>query len=323
MASFYSKFFAPIPLLILLCFSPFEGFAGEPVEMGAPYLTVFPDSLARLGHCKAIIVIDTLCGTEEITLSAFIDYTFTGIRQPFVGTWSNGITAHKITVIPPGTWSWSPAGTTCEEYHWSNEASFDFSFFDGPIEIYGPTAICPNDGPLELTTNINGFGSFNSVEWSPANPAGAFEPYPISTPGTYGITVTDGMGCTSSDQVTIVQVPTFVPAITGPTRLCPEGDSGELSVVNPAQYNSFVWDNGEVISPITISEPGLYIVTATDSHGCTGVGSINVQSGDVGPFNISATSPALCPGQIDTLRVVGGFSNYAWSNNDFRILFNW
>lgn len=56
-------------------------------------------------------------------------------------------------------------------------------------------------GPL-LHSYINGYANFSSVVWSPPNPAGDLEPYPITEPGTYGITVTDAMGCTTSDQVT-------------------------------------------------------------------------------------------------------------------------
>ena len=274
-----------------------------------------PDSLANLGHCSTVIVADTNCATQEITLSAYVNWTWTLVNQPLVATWSNGLSAHKITVVPPGTWSWDPSGTTCEPWHQYSSVTFDKPFFEGPVEITGPTAICPVDDLLELNTNLNNFSYFESLVWSPSNPAGDFEPFPITQPGTYGLTVTDPFGCSSSDQITIVEVPLFVPIVTGPTTICPEGDTATISMVNPALYQAFEWDNGDTISPITVFNPGIYQVTVTESHGCTGVGSISIQSGEVGGFDISVSSPMLCPGLVDTLRVLGGFTNYSWSNN--------
>ncbi|MDO8366716.1 MAG: gliding motility-associated C-terminal domain-containing protein [Saprospiraceae bacterium] len=309
MANFYLKFFAHKLLTFCFLLLPFLSLANNPGD------STNPDSLANRGHCKAVIEIDTLCGTHEITISAFIYWTFTGVHQPVVVTWSNGLHAHKITVAPPGTWSWDPTGTTCEEYHWANGVTFDLGFFDGPVDLTGPTALCPVDDYVEISNNLNYYSSFTSLVWSPPNPAGDFEPYPVTEPGTYGITVVDVFNCMTSDQITIIEVPIFSPGITGPVRICPEGDTAMLSIVNPALYEFYEWDNGESVSPITVFDPGVYQVTATDSHGCTGVGAYTLQSGAVDPFSISVSSPDLCPGLTDTLQVVGGFASYAWSNN--------
>lgn len=308
MAHFYAKCFA-LRILIVTLFAPPT--LAYTANFGGPE----PDSLSGLGHCKTVIVADTNCATGEIILSAFIDWTWTGVHQAVPATWSNGLIAHKISVVPPGTWSWDPGGTTCEIWHQYNSITISNTFFDGPIDINGPTAICPNSDPLELTLNVNGYAEFVSLEWNPPNPTGEIEPYFVATPGTYGITVTDAFGCSSSDQITIVQVPHFTPTITGPNTICPEGDTAVLSILNPGLYASFEWTSGETTTPLTVFEPGVYDVTATDSYGCTGVGAFSVQSGAVGPFAITMSSPTLCPGQVDTLRVVGGFASYVWSNN--------
>ncbi len=308
MANFYPKH------IVLLCFFslPILAFANN---KGGPLDPIKLDSTAMMGHCSTSIVIDTNCVTHQISLAAYIDWTWTGVHEPIVAIWSNGLKAHKINVTPPGTWNWDPTGFTCEPYHYYNEVTFDYPFFNDSIEITGPTAICPGDADLELTLNINGYSDFSLFEWTPENPTGQNEPYAIDHAGTYSISVVDGMGCSTSDQIAIVQVPLFIPAITGPFKLCPEGDTSALSIVNPGLYASFEWTEGETTTPLTITEPGTYSVTATDSHGCTGVGSYAVQSGGVDPFSISSSRPMLCPGQIDTLRVEGGFSSYNWSNN--------
>lgn len=286
----------------------FAHLAGDPTR---------PDSLARLGHCTTVIVADTNCATHKVTLSAFVDWTFTGIRQPVVPIWSNGLAAHKISVSPPGTWSWDANGTSagsCEPWHSFNSITIEGSFFEDSIDIMGPTSLCDYDDPQELTTNINGYSEFIDFVWSPPNPAGIAEPYPISGPGTISLMVTDAFGCMTSDQITIIDIPPVSATLIGPLRMCPEGDTGVVSVQNPGLFTNIQWENGEMTPEITINEPGNYQVTVTESHGCTGFGSISVPSGEVSPFSISSSSPGLCPGQRDTLRVLGGFASYAWSN---------
>ncbi len=309
MANFYPKYFSHILFVVTFCALPFLASAltiGDPVK---------PDSLAAFGHCSTIIEVDTNCATGTLTLAAYINWTWTGVHQPMAPTWSNGIQAHKITVVPPGTWTWDASGATCEIWHTFNEYTSENIFFNDTIEITGPSGICSYDDPLELTLNLNGYSNFSELIWTPANPTGEQEPYPLEHGGTYTVSATDAFGCKTTDQITVVEVPHFSPTISGPIRICPEGDTATLSIVNPTQYVSFEWTNGETSSPITVMDPGIYDVTATESHGCTGVGSISVQSGGVDPFPISVSSPTLCPGLTDTLRVVGGYSSYLWSNN--------
>ncbi len=312
MANFYSKCFSFFLFSVCLWLLPDSIQAMNP---GGPDDPTNPDSLTGMGHCSTIIEADTNCATQEISLSAYIYWTWTGVHQPVVANWSNGLTANKITVIPPGTWSWDPSNTTCEVWHQYNEVTYNEAFFAGPVELSAPAAICPTDDQVEIMTNMNNYSNFTTLTWSPPNPAGDFEPYPVVQGGTYSLSVTDIFGCSSSDQITIAAVPTFIPAVTGPTRMCPDGDTATLAILNPQTYASFEWDNGDTLTPITVLDPGVYQVTATDNYGCTGVGSISVQSGEVGLFDITASSPSLCPGLVDTLRVVGGYSSYSWSNN--------
>ena len=225
--SWSSKAFLLIVLFIGISVSAFASPAGGPGD---------PDSLSQpRGHCKAQIRLDTICATQEITISAYIYWTFTGVLQPTVATWSTGQFAHKITVTPPGTWFWDPIGTTCEEYHWETDLTLDLPFFEGPVELTAPTAICPDQSYVEINANLNNYSHFETLTWSPPHPGSDFDPYPVSQPGTYGITVTDPYGCSTSDQVTIVDVPIFNPGITGPVRMCPDGDTAQLAITNPGR----------------------------------------------------------------------------------------
>jgi len=311
MIKIYTKLpFQKVFLIILLAL-PCIGFARVSGGLGDP---TKQDSLGRrglgpLGHLACNVHVDTNCVTKNIFLEAWIDYTFTGVSMAVTVPWSTGVTAHKILVTPPGTWSWDPTGIGCEVVHQNTSITVDNTFFAGPIDVLGPAAICPFE-TVELTVNTQGYSPFNSFQWSPD--FSDLTPYPIDNPGIYSLTVTDAFGCPFTDQINIPLIPPFVPQIVGPIRICPEGDTAILVVQGP--YFNFQWNSGDVGNPLIVTDPGIYEVTATDTYGCTGVGYYGVQNAGVDPFSISVSSPTICPGQLDTLRVLGGYSNYSWSN---------
>ena len=160
------------------------------------------DSLAlRLGHCNPITVVTVNCATKTIELSAFTKWTFTGILEPYVSTWSTGEVAHKITVVPPGAWSWDPSPTSCEPSHWESEHSQPGSFFLGNLQILSPEGICAN-GSTSLVVDTKGY-DFPNYGWNPPNPNGQISPYEIFAPGLYTLTLTDQIGCPFTEQINI------------------------------------------------------------------------------------------------------------------------
>ncbi len=277
------------------------------------------DSIAlaiALGHCNPITVATVNCATKTIELSAFVRWLFSGLLEPIVADWNNGETAHKITVVPPGAWEWDPSSTGCEQNHWENTYDQPGTFFYGSVDIQGQP-ICDN-GSTELNVIIlnnplDPDYDFPNYTWNPDNPSGDLTPYTVFEPGTYSLTVVDQLGCPFTDQINIPLSPPVIPTLSGPTHLCPEGDTATIQVNQP--WVSYEWPNGDTTQSTTIFEPGLYEVTVTNTFGCTGVGVLGIQNAEVLPFPISMTAPQICVGDPDTLRVIGGFSQYQWSNN--------
>jgi len=277
-----------------------------------------PDSVAmRLGHCNPVTVVTVNCVTKTIELSAFVRWAFSGIMDPYVSTWSTGEVAHKITVFPPGAWSWDPSATSCEPYHWANTYNQPGTFFEDTLNILGEP-FC-GDGAINLTVvPPDDEYHFINYDWNPNGPgSGSLSPYEVTEPGLYSLTVTDQIGCTFTDQFNVLPSPPVAPTLSGPLFMCSEGDTATLQVNQV--WNAYQWPDGETTQSITIYEPALYEVTVTNHLGCTGVGVFSVQTGDIAGVPISMTAPSICPGDPDTLRVVGGFSQYLWSNNVFGI----
>ena len=127
-----------------------------------------PDSLAQkpLGHLECIIRADTNCVTHEVSLEAWSHYVFTDISVPIVAVWSSGQTAHKISVVPPGTWSWDASTIGCEPVHQFNTITFDHGFYNGVLELEGQGTDCPFNH-VAITVNSQGYNNFSAFQWMP------------------------------------------------------------------------------------------------------------------------------------------------------------
>lgn len=133
-------------------------------------------------------------------------------------------------------------------------------------------------------------------EWSPSNLVTS--PYEKTTGFThalYDTTVTFSLIVASGElvDVSFVEV-TFSPEVVadaGPDRKMNPGDPLIIDATNSrgaeASYRWFkgsvehtAFDNGNVLRPI-VSEPGVYVLTVTDKHGCTKTDEVSIKENDV------------------------------------------
>lgn len=144
--------FAISPVLVQGSPRPF----GNPpaVQQGAQDSTK-----ALLGHCQPVIVAAYNCAEGTIELSAFVAYLFTGQFEPQVPLWSTGETAHKITVTPPGTWSWDASDTGCEPYHYNNLGFTDNYPLFPPAT---PQLVSPSNGSTGMPASVKLVWTYNN-----------------------------------------------------------------------------------------------------------------------------------------------------------------
>ena len=177
----------------------------------------------------------------------------------------------------------------------------------------GPyTAICEN-----TSTTLNAFAPGGiTYTWSPAtglsNPT---IPNPVASPTTtttYTVNITDALGCSGVDTVTIAVNPApFVDAGFG-AAIC-LGDNIQLSGNGGG---TFAWSPAASLDNATISTPTAtptttttYSLTITDGIGCTATDTATVfisnGNADAGP------TTAICDGTSTTLNATGG-TTYTW-----------
>jgi len=158
----------------------------------------------------------------------------------------------------------------------------------------------------------------SNYDWSPTT--GLNNPTiknPIATPATsttYTVIVTDGNGCTATDEVTItIAEPTSADAGIDQT-IC-LGSSAQLAATGGSSYN---WspatglNNATIENPIaTPTTPTTYTVTVTDRNGCTATDVVTVSIADNLTVSLG-TDVMICPDEVYTLSASGGTS-YNWS----------
>ncbi len=171
--------------------------------------------------------------------------------------------------------------------------------------ITGLAAICPTNGSTVLS--VSG-GPFTNYVWSSGQNTASIT---ANSTGSVQVTVTDGNGCIGNTQVQITALPAPMPTINGPAAIC-AGTSGTLTV--SSNFTNYSWSTGSAAQNTNISAAGNYVVTVTDSNGCTGSTSFDVTENSLPVVSISGDLD-FCAGESSQLDAGAGFVSYAWSNS--------
>ncbi len=188
-----------------------------------------------------------------------------------------------------------------------------------------PSILATNNSPICEGEILNLFAEGgSSYEWVGPNTFSSLEQNPSINPvtpihaGIYTVTGTDNNGCSNTDITSVIihALPVAMASNNGPTCL------GEDIQLNSSGGISYEWSSNNgfssneqnpVLENVDPSTPDIYIVTVTDSNGCTSTASTDV---DVyGPVEESAsnTSP-VCWGEPIQFSVSGLANwNYEWS----------
>ncbi|MCF8238776.1 MAG: gliding motility-associated C-terminal domain-containing protein [Saprospiraceae bacterium] len=174
-----------------------------------------------------------------------------------------------------------------------------------------------------LTATGNGGGGNYTFAWN--TPGGPTTGNPISATqtGTYTVTLTDGAGCTGADTITLQPgSPLAVTINPDPASFCP-GGMVNLSVTvtgdqgNPLAYNWSTPSGPGTGQPLPASIAGSYVVTVTETNGCSGIDSVTVQELANLTITFAQDTVSFCPGGqaqlIGSANGGNGSYTYTWS----------
>jgi len=237
-----------------------------------------------------------IVGDETLCPGSIAQLEVVGAYEQY--EWSSGGTTPSISVAVPGTYTVTvanAAGCSGTNSFTINEAN------PTPPSISGPTELCLGEvAQLEATSG------YASYLWSTGSTVATA---PISSPGTFSLTVTDIDGCELVSTYTVAEALPPSPVIEGNTTFC-EGSSTTLTLGQT--YASYAWSTGSTAPSIEASAPGTISVTVTNNSGCEGTANVNLNLAPT-PVAAIAGPDQICPDAVATLETAPGFYSYQWS----------
>ncbi|CCH51821.1 adhesin AidA-related [Fibrisoma limi BUZ 3] len=253
----------------------------------------------------------------EGDLAGLINLTVTGGTAPYLYAWTNATgqpvaTTEDLNNIGAGTYQ--VVVTDANGCRDSTRVTITEPFrleFEGFVT--NVTCFSGNTGSIDISTR-GGTPPYRFL-W---NDGVTTEDRTQLVAGTYSLTVTDANDCQFSQAFGVTQ-PAGFPVVTANSNapIC-SGDTLRLTATasvsatyrwtGPANFTANVAN--PTLANATTANAGLYIVTITDSAGCSGADSVSVTINQRPAFNASAVSPT-CVGatpQTDGRIVLGGFN---------------
>lgn len=254
----------------------------------------------------------TRCGLSNgsIHIEPFGGYGF----YEFV--WSNGTHEQSIGNLSPGFYGVTVSSGIC--FAEKVIEILPSSELEVVVDVIHESCLGCNDGSLTVSDPL---GSGYTYFWSNSEATSSINNL---APGIYTLLVEDDNGCQFYGEYTILafgcQGVTFELEFFVENVSC-FGESGSVEVLvsgGEIPY-SYSWDTGSVTAQIT-APAGIYVVTVTDSKGCSGIGMVEITQPDMLATEsdiVNETCFFDCSGSIE-LSVGGGVAPYSflWSHKE-------
>ena len=169
--------------------------------------------------------------------------------------------------------------------------------------VFGVQSIC--EGANTVLTASGGTG----YHWSTGETTNSVVVAP-ATNQTYVVTVTNVYGCLVSTAVPVTVAPLPNISINGNTTLC----AGNSTTLTALGANTYTWSTGAHTSNVSVSNEGMYYVTATNAQNCSKTDSVYVKVNPNPVLQVSGDN-YVCAGSQTTLTATGATS-YTWNTGD-------
>uniref|UniRef100_UPI003D6B69F5 GEVED domain-containing protein n=1 Tax=Lewinella sp. TaxID=2004506 RepID=UPI003D6B69F5 len=257
----------------------------------------------------AVTGTDATCGENNGTATA----TASEGTAPYTYMWSNDATTASINNLAAGTYS----VTIMDANGCTAEGSVTIDNIGGPsVNAGADQEVCAGT-EVTITAVASAGTAPYTYNWNQGLGAGASHTFTPTSTTNYRVTVTDANGCTDTDVVRVVVNPNPTVSVAGVDATCDEDNGTATATGNGgmAPY-TYAWSNGDSGAMVTGLAPGTYTVTATDSKGCTGEGSVTIEN-IPGPTADAGDDQEVCAGTEVTITAVanGGTAPFSYSWN--------
>ena len=258
---------------------------------------------------------------------------------------TNTIKFTGIVPLCPDTFQWNfgdpgsgasntilGAGNLTPTHTFSAPGSYTVTFTVKGGPCNAPGSISKTVNVIGLTTTTIPAGCTGAGGSAIAVISGSASPYtytwnttPIQThdtasglsAGTYTVTVTSGSACSATASATIATSTPMTHSVTSVPSPCGVGlGSAKVIESGGTPGYTYLWSNSlGTTDSITSVAPGSYVLTITDSHGCTDTAHVTIVASANPTATINSTTDVSCHGGTNgsiTVSVSGGTSPYTY-----------
>ncbi|MBX3396857.1 MAG: hypothetical protein KF841_15985 [Phycisphaerae bacterium] len=254
---------------------------------------------------------------------------------------SNGSVIYALTLI--GSQSMSDAVVATLHFNAISSGS-TFVEFDAPsppfetkltraVDSLTITPITINSGTIQIAASptptitadpgetvcagtpvtLDAGAGYASYLWSPGGEI--TQTIEVTSSGTYSVTVTDGSGCTGSDDITITVNANPTVTIMASSEEINCAGTPVILDAGPG-YASYLWSpGGATTQTIQALVPGLYSVTVTNANGCSATDDITIVGSNALSCTIT-TNSSVCQGStynVASVADAGAGATYIWA----------
>lgn len=163
---------------------------------------------------------------------------------------------------------------------------------------------------------LNPGQGYASYAWSWGTQTSTFENLNPQASATYHLIVTDSNNCSASDSIQItLWAPPLVDLWPSSHHNVCDNDSFLIDPGFGAAHYTFLWSNGSVDSTLWVSAPNTYVVTVTDSNGCSNFDALIIANSQAPTVNLGP-DVGHCLGTPLSITLISnqtGAGSYLWS----------
>ncbi|MGB0930059.1 MAG: T9SS type A sorting domain-containing protein [Chitinophagales bacterium] len=248
------------------------------------------------------------CGVNNGAAMASVS----GGSEPFTYQWTNGANTPALSNLGAGTYEL----VVTDANDCSTTQSITITNTEVPtLEAIAIAPTCDEaNGIINIVTN-NGTAPF-TYQWNTAGIGNSPNASDL-TAGNYIVIVTDNVGCTALQNITLSDAGLPNVALTGIEPSCNESGEITASISGGTAPYTLQWNTGETSESINIEAGGSYNLEVTDASGCVSTQSIEVEANiELPSIELSISHPCGEGLGSATADISGGTGPYTieWGN---------
>jgi gliding motility-associated-like protein len=244
------------------------------------------------------------------TINIFGTATGTGL----IYSWNNGASVAGIQVSPTQNSLYILSVSDSIGCTGTDSAQVNVNPLPSVNVVSSAYHICAHD---TVTISMNSTANLSSINWNTGSSATSFTAI-LTQDSTFSVHISDTLGCTNKDSVSILVNPIPVLSILpGNLAIC-KGDTITMHAVSSVNPVSFLWSTNSTASSITVSPASstIYTLRGTDSIGCSAIIEDTLVVNNLPVISINPPQSDICAGYSVSLTASANVAGvtYIWNN---------